>query len=51
MTDTPRCRLGFLTHVQGRGDPGTTYRNAQELFVVADELGFDVRWWRSITQP
>jgi alkanesulfonate monooxygenase SsuD/methylene tetrahydromethanopterin reductase-like flavin-dependent oxidoreductase (luciferase family) len=32
----PRFRLGFLTHVQGRGDPATTYRNAQELFVVAD---------------
>jgi len=40
----PRFRLGFLTHVQGRGDPATTYRNAQELFVVADELGFDVGW-------
>lgn len=47
MTDqpgTPRFRLGFLTHVQGRGDLRTTYRNAQELFVVADELGFDVGW-------
>jgi Luciferase-like monooxygenase len=40
----PRFRLGFLTHVQGRADPATTYRNAQELFVVADELGFDVGW-------
>jgi alkanesulfonate monooxygenase SsuD/methylene tetrahydromethanopterin reductase-like flavin-dependent oxidoreductase (luciferase family) len=47
MTDqpvTPRFRLGFLTHVQGRGDVTTTYRNAQELFVVADELGFDTGW-------
>jgi alkanesulfonate monooxygenase SsuD/methylene tetrahydromethanopterin reductase-like flavin-dependent oxidoreductase (luciferase family) len=44
MTDKPRFRLGFLTHVQGRGDLATTYRNAQELFVVADELGFDVGW-------
>ncbi|WP_393100718.1 LLM class flavin-dependent oxidoreductase [Streptomyces sp. LN325] len=42
---TPRFRLGFLTHVQGRGDDLTrTYRNAQELFVVADELGFDTGW-------
>ena len=40
----PRFRLGFLTHVQGRGDAAQTYRNAQELFVVADELGFDVGW-------
>ncbi|MGY1602482.1 LLM class flavin-dependent oxidoreductase [Geodermatophilus sp. SYSU D00815] len=40
----PRFRLGFLTHVQGRDDAATTYRNAQDLFVVADELGFDVGW-------
>jgi len=31
-------RLGFLSHVQG------SYRDAQELFVVADELGFDSGW-------
>jgi len=38
-------RLGFLTHVQGRGDDlAQTYRNAQDLFVVADELGFDIGW-------
>jgi alkanesulfonate monooxygenase SsuD/methylene tetrahydromethanopterin reductase-like flavin-dependent oxidoreductase (luciferase family) len=38
-------RLGFLTHVQGRGgDLAETYRRAQELFVVADDLGFDVGW-------
>ncbi|MCU1690043.1 MAG: Luciferase-like, subgroup [Jatrophihabitantaceae bacterium] len=43
--EPPRFRLGFLTHVQGRGDDVVqTYRNAQELFVVADELGFDVGW-------
>jgi alkanesulfonate monooxygenase SsuD/methylene tetrahydromethanopterin reductase-like flavin-dependent oxidoreductase (luciferase family) len=44
-SDQPRFRLGFLTHVQGRGsDAAVAYRNAQELFVVADELGFDVGW-------
>ncbi|MEU5380805.1 MULTISPECIES: LLM class flavin-dependent oxidoreductase [unclassified Streptomyces] len=44
-TQAPRFRLGFLTHVQGRGDDlRQTYRNAQELFVVADRLGFDVGW-------
>jgi alkanesulfonate monooxygenase SsuD/methylene tetrahydromethanopterin reductase-like flavin-dependent oxidoreductase (luciferase family) len=44
-TETPRFRLGFLTHVQSRdGDLAQAYRNAQELFVVADELGFDVGW-------
>jgi alkanesulfonate monooxygenase SsuD/methylene tetrahydromethanopterin reductase-like flavin-dependent oxidoreductase (luciferase family) len=43
--DAPRFRLGFLTHVQARdGDLAQAYRNAQELFVVADELGFDVGW-------
>ncbi|WP_263165044.1 LLM class flavin-dependent oxidoreductase [Streptomyces sp. SCSIO ZS0520] len=41
----PRLRLGFLTHVQGRDeDPARTYRQAQELFVAADELGFDTGW-------
>ncbi|MFI8306036.1 LLM class flavin-dependent oxidoreductase [Streptomyces sp. NPDC085927] len=41
----PRLRLGFLTHVQGHDpDPVRTFRNAQELFVVADELGFDTGW-------
>ncbi|MFJ6074092.1 LLM class flavin-dependent oxidoreductase [Streptomyces sp. NPDC093065] len=41
----PRFRLGFLTHVQGRdADLSRTYRNAQELFVAADELGLDVGW-------
>ncbi len=44
QTGKPRFRLGFLTHVQGQGDLTSTYRNAQELFVVADELGFDVGW-------
>jgi alkanesulfonate monooxygenase SsuD/methylene tetrahydromethanopterin reductase-like flavin-dependent oxidoreductase (luciferase family) len=44
-TQAPRFRLGFLTHVQARdGDLALAYRNAQELFVVADELGFDVGW-------
>jgi alkanesulfonate monooxygenase SsuD/methylene tetrahydromethanopterin reductase-like flavin-dependent oxidoreductase (luciferase family) len=44
IAEQPRFRLGFLTHVEGRGDLAATYRNAQELFVVADELGFDVGW-------
>lgn len=44
-TATPRFRLGFLTHVQSRGDDlSQAYRDAQELFVVADQLGFDVGW-------
>lgn len=44
-TAQPRFRLGFLTHVQGpEDDIARGYRNAEELFVVADELGFDVGW-------
>jgi alkanesulfonate monooxygenase SsuD/methylene tetrahydromethanopterin reductase-like flavin-dependent oxidoreductase (luciferase family) len=37
-------RLGFLTHVNGHGDDERTYRETLELFVAADELGFDVGW-------
>jgi alkanesulfonate monooxygenase SsuD/methylene tetrahydromethanopterin reductase-like flavin-dependent oxidoreductase (luciferase family) len=44
-TARPRFRLGFLTHVQARGDDlSQAYRDAQELFVVAEQLGFDVGW-------
>lgn len=37
-------RLGFLTHLEGSGTPNQIYQNALELFVAADELGFDVFW-------
>jgi alkanesulfonate monooxygenase SsuD/methylene tetrahydromethanopterin reductase-like flavin-dependent oxidoreductase (luciferase family) len=37
-------RLGFLTHVEGGRDLKESYLNAQELFVAADELGFDSGW-------
>ena len=37
-------RLGFLTHVNGHGDIRRTYAETLELFVAADELGFDVGW-------
>ncbi|GAA2658943.1 LLM class flavin-dependent oxidoreductase [Paractinoplanes durhamensis] len=40
-------RLGFLTHVQGEN----AYRNAQELFVAADDLGFDVGWVAQHHEP
>lgn len=43
MTDR-RLRLGFLTHVEGGSDLRQSYANALELFVVADELGFDSGW-------
>ena len=44
MTDSSAFRLGFLTHVEGGRDLAETYRNALELFVAADELGFDSGW-------
>lgn len=37
-------RLGFLTHLEGTGTPNQIYQNALDLFVAADELGFDVFW-------
>ncbi|EIV90720.1 LLM class flavin-dependent oxidoreductase [Frankia sp. QA3] len=38
-------RLGFLTHVHGRGRPvGAVYRELVELFVAGEELGFDGGW-------
>lgn len=39
-----RFRLGFLSHIEGGADLRQTYANVQELFVVADELGFDSGW-------
>lgn len=37
-------RLGFLTHVEGRGDSRPVYQDALDLFTAADEMGFDVGW-------
>ncbi|MDY0910209.1 LLM class flavin-dependent oxidoreductase [Microbacterium sp. CFBP9034] len=44
MSDTGAFRLGFLSHVEGGSDLAESYRNALELFVAADELGFDSGW-------
>jgi alkanesulfonate monooxygenase SsuD/methylene tetrahydromethanopterin reductase-like flavin-dependent oxidoreductase (luciferase family) len=37
-------RLGFLTHLHGTADPHQVYRDYVELFVAAEELGFDSGW-------
>lgn len=37
-------RLGFFTHVEGAGDPAQIYQDTLELFVAADQLGFDAVW-------
>lgn len=39
-----RLRLGFLTHSEGAGNPRRIYQETLDLFVVADQLGFDVGW-------
>lgn len=39
-----RFRLGFLTHLEGTGDPRRIYQETLELFSAADQLGFDVGW-------
>jgi alkanesulfonate monooxygenase SsuD/methylene tetrahydromethanopterin reductase-like flavin-dependent oxidoreductase (luciferase family) len=37
-------RLGFLSHLHGDAEPGSLYRDYVELFVAAEELGFDSGW-------
>jgi alkanesulfonate monooxygenase SsuD/methylene tetrahydromethanopterin reductase-like flavin-dependent oxidoreductase (luciferase family) len=37
-------RLGFLTHLHGTEDPVRRYRDYVELFVAAEDLGFDSAW-------
>ena len=37
-------KLGFLTHVHGDDPPPRLYQGIVELFVAAEELGFDSGW-------
>jgi alkanesulfonate monooxygenase SsuD/methylene tetrahydromethanopterin reductase-like flavin-dependent oxidoreductase (luciferase family) len=37
-------RLGFLTYLRGAAEPRQPYRDYVELFVAAEELGFDSCW-------
>ncbi|WP_300606828.1 LLM class flavin-dependent oxidoreductase [Trebonia sp.] len=37
-------RLGFLSHLHGGPNPRRLYRDYVELFVAAEELGFDSVW-------
>jgi alkanesulfonate monooxygenase SsuD/methylene tetrahydromethanopterin reductase-like flavin-dependent oxidoreductase (luciferase family) len=37
-------RLGFLTHLEGAGEPQRIYQETLELFAAADQLGFEVGW-------
>ncbi|MFE3572451.1 LLM class flavin-dependent oxidoreductase, partial [Bacillus subtilis] len=36
--------LGFLTHLHYGTDPADAYRIALDLFVAAEELGFEIGW-------
>lgn len=40
----PRLRLGFFSYLQGSKSHAEIYAETLELFVAADELGFDVGW-------
>lgn len=39
-----QLRLGFLSHLHGSREPRQLYRDYVELFVAAEELGFDSAW-------
>lgn len=44
MMDERRLRLGFFTYLEGDKPQAEVYQDARELFVTADEFGFDVGW-------
>jgi alkanesulfonate monooxygenase SsuD/methylene tetrahydromethanopterin reductase-like flavin-dependent oxidoreductase (luciferase family) len=44
MTDPRPFRLGFFTYLETPRSQADAYRDAMEVFVAADELGFDVAW-------
>ena len=37
-------RLGFFTHLEGPGAPKQIYQETMELFIAAEQLGFDAVW-------
>lgn len=41
---SPSFRLGFFTHVEGKGEPATLYEDTLRLFEAAEHFGFDVGW-------
>ena len=44
-------RLGFLSHLHGTVPPDQLYRDYVQLFVAAEELGFDSAWAAAQTRP
>ena len=43
-TEPRRLRLGFLSHVEADDDPAVAYRDAIDVFVAAEALGYDTAW-------
>jgi alkanesulfonate monooxygenase SsuD/methylene tetrahydromethanopterin reductase-like flavin-dependent oxidoreductase (luciferase family) len=43
-TMTQPFQLGFLTHIEGEGEPPKIYEETLALFVAAEQLGFDSAW-------
>jgi putative FMN-dependent luciferase-like monooxygenase len=39
-----RLRLGFLTRLEVGADPADSYKFALEMFIAAEELGYDTGW-------
>src|SRR4051812_38721836 len=39
-----RMRLGFFTYLEGTSAPGDIYAEVMQLFLAAEELGFDMVW-------
>jgi alkanesulfonate monooxygenase SsuD/methylene tetrahydromethanopterin reductase-like flavin-dependent oxidoreductase (luciferase family) len=37
-------RLGFLSHIEADDDPASAYRDAIDVFVAAEALGYDTAW-------
>ncbi len=44
LSDGRPFRLGFLLHLDHDVDPARAYREAVDLFVAAEELGYDSGW-------
>lgn len=44
MTASQPLQLGFFARCDGVGDPRRIYEETLELFVAADQLGFDMGW-------
>jgi alkanesulfonate monooxygenase SsuD/methylene tetrahydromethanopterin reductase-like flavin-dependent oxidoreductase (luciferase family) len=44
MTEHSRFKLGFFSYLQGGKPPAEIFTDAMNIFIAADELGFDMAW-------